>query len=73
MIPKVDLCKQSYKLQELRGRQWELLEEGGLISIKLVAKVKELSIGSKATENIGRRELNCAIRWLFCGTKSENC
>lgn len=50
-----------YKLEELRGRQWELLQEGGLIGIKLAAKVKELSTGSKITENIGRRELNCAI------------
>jgi len=28
----------SYNLEELSGRQWELLQAGGLIGIKLTAK-----------------------------------
>lgn len=54
--------RSSYSLEELSGCQWELLQAGGLIDIELMAKVKELWTGNKTTENIGRRELNCALR-----------
>lgn len=51
----------SYAPEELSGRQRELPRAAGLIDIQLMAKVKKLWTGSKTTD-LGRRELNCALR-----------